>query len=245
MTPLCRMETPFFFLGAARLCSRTARRHRQPQTTDSCATRRTQQLCAGVTEWRTMEFKSAIIVDLSSGGHLIYSSGGGNSAQMQLGRWDFAEASMVADSRGYKVAIATHLSSSARLWSLTSFSVLCIADLPRTINIFRTPYIFISTINRAVPTVLSQCSMGDCRTETNEGMKNCQEQPTKNRRQKLRHSLSAPLLLCGINMAENDCPEASTNHTLVLDALIVHGPPEDANPPPLPIDVFCSSSYTW
>ena len=52
-----------------------------------------------------------------------------NSAQMQLGRGDFVQASMFVLTVANRVTIATHLpSSSALLWMLASCFVLCIAD---------------------------------------------------------------------------------------------------------------------
>ena len=53
-----------------------------------------------------------------------------NLAQVQLGRWDFVEASMFTFTVVDTVAISTNLRSSALLWLLASCFVLCIADFP-------------------------------------------------------------------------------------------------------------------
>ena len=49
-----------------------------------------------------------------------------NSAPIQLGRWGFVEASMLMFTVADTVAIATNLRSSALLWLLASYFVLCI-----------------------------------------------------------------------------------------------------------------------
>ena len=59
-----------------------------------------------------------------------------DSAQMQLGRWDFVEASMLMFPVAYTVAIATLLGSNGLLWLLASYFVLCIAGFPPNICIF-------------------------------------------------------------------------------------------------------------
>ena len=49
-----------------------------------------------------------------------------NSAQMQLERWDFVEASTLMFTVANTIAIVSNLRSSAKLWLLASRFVFCI-----------------------------------------------------------------------------------------------------------------------
>ena len=88
---------------------------------------------------------------------------------MQLGRREFVEASMFVFTVADTVAIAAYSRSSALLWLLASYFVLCIADFLSNITI-------IFVYQRSLSALLHQIGSGfpifdgQLQDETNDGM---------------------------------------------------------------------------